>query len=283
MSKLLLCTDLDRTLLPNGPQPESAGARNRFSDFIAHNDVTLVFVSGRDKKLVQQAITSYCLPQPDFVISDVGTNIYDLRKGKWTVWRQWHDEIAPDWNGKNRDFLCDLLTDIEALRLQEFEKQNTYKLSYYAPLFIDLDELDRRIQQRLNAHDIKASLIWSVDEPAGIGLLDILPKHATKLHAIEFLMATLSFPLQRTLFAGDSGNDLAVLASRIPSVLVANAMPEVKTAALAAAAEQGHGDALYIAGGHYLDMNGNYCAGILEGIAHYFPPLGERIGHSAPD
>ncbi|MEJ2621733.1 MAG: haloacid dehalogenase, partial [Candidatus Thiodiazotropha sp.] len=28
--KLLLCTDLDRTLIPNGSQPESAGAREAF-------------------------------------------------------------------------------------------------------------------------------------------------------------------------------------------------------------------------------------------------------------
>ena len=283
MPQLLLCTDLDRTLLPNGPQAESADARRRFSDFIAHDDVSLVFVSGRDKKLVQQAISNYRLPAPDFVISDVGTNIYDLRKGKWTVWRQWHDEIAPDWNGKDHDFLCDLLTDIDALRLQEYEKQNTYKLSYYAPLYIDRTGLDRQIQQRLDAHGIQASLVWSGDEPAGVGLLDILPKCATKLHAVEFLMSSLSIPLQQTLFAGDSGNDLAVLASRIPSVLVANAMPDVKTAALAEAAENGHNDALYIAQGGYLGMNGNYSAGILEGIAHYHPQLGSMIEHTATD
>ncbi|MCI5126782.1 MAG: haloacid dehalogenase, partial [Candidatus Electrothrix sp. AR5] len=29
--KLLVCTDLDRTLLPNGPQPESPGARPAFA------------------------------------------------------------------------------------------------------------------------------------------------------------------------------------------------------------------------------------------------------------
>jgi HAD superfamily hydrolase (TIGR01484 family) len=281
MPKFLLCTDLDRTLLPNGPQPESAFARERFSAFIAQDNVTLAFVSGRDRKLVQQAITNYCLPEPDFVITDVGTSIYDLRNGKWTVWSQWHDEIAPDWNGQNHNFLCDLLTDIDALRLQEHEKQNTYKLSYYAPLYIDRTELDRRIQQLLDAHNINASLIWSVDEPAGVGLLDILPKRATKLHAVELLMSSLAFPLQQTLFAGDSGNDLAVLASRIPAVLVAYAMPDVKQAAVNAAADNRHSDALYIAQGGYLGMNGNYSAGILEGIAHYHPNLGKIIEQTA--
>jgi len=281
MPRLLLCTDLDRTLLPNGPQAESADARKRFSAFIANDDVTLVLVSGRDRKLVQQAITNYCLPQPDFVISDVGTGIYELRDGKWILWRQWHDELAPDWNGKTRDFLSDLLSGIEALRTQGYEKQNTYKLSYYAPLFVDRSGLNRQIQQRFEVHGVDASLNWSVDEPAGIGLLDILPRHASKLNAIEFLMSTLSFPPQQTLFAGDSGNDLEVLASRIPSVLVANAMPEVRQAALEAAAVNRNSDALYIARGGFLGMNGNYSAGILEGIACFYPERGSMIEHTA--
>ena len=45
---LLLCTDLDRTLIPNGPQPESAQAREHFARFAAHPQVTLAYVSGRD-------------------------------------------------------------------------------------------------------------------------------------------------------------------------------------------------------------------------------------------
>jgi hypothetical protein len=33
----------------------------------------------------------------------------------------------------------------------------------------------------------------------------------------------------------------------------------------------GHGDQLYIARGDFQGMNGNYSAGMLEGIAHYHP------------
>jgi len=30
-------------------------------------------------------------------------------------------------------------------------------------------------------------------------------------------------------------------------------------------------DTLYIAKGDFLDMNGNYAAGVLEGVAHFLP------------
>jgi len=76
--QLLLCTDLDRTVLPNGPQPESDTARSRFAALAARPEVTLVYVTGRDQQLVRKAITNYCLPRPDYVISDVGTIIYTL-------------------------------------------------------------------------------------------------------------------------------------------------------------------------------------------------------------
>ncbi len=274
---LLLCTDLDRTLLPNGEQPESPQARRLFARLTAHPEVCLVFVSGRHRELVEKAIKYYQLPSPDFVISDVGTNIYDLRRGRWQVWPQWQAEIQSDWGGYQQRQLSGTLRDVGGLRLQELSKQNTYKLSYYVSLLIDQAELHRTLSARLDELGVDASLVWSVDEPAGVVLLDIVPRRATKLHAVEFLQQHLHVSPSATLFAGDSGNDLPVLASSIPSVLVANATPSVARIALAAAAEAGVSDTLYLARGGYLGMNGNYSAGILEGVAHFHPELARRF------
>ena len=268
---ILLCSDLDRTLLPNGPQPESPGARERFTAVAERPEVTLVYVTGRHRVLVQQAIDNYCLPLPDYVIGDVGTSLFAVTEDGWELRQDWQEEIAPDWAGLRHADIHALLADIRSLRLQPTAKQNTWKLSYFVPLYADNVALLGEIGQRLERHAVNASLIWSVDEPAAIGLLDILPASANKLHAIEFLRSRNGFSYADTLFAGDSGNDLSVLASAIPAVLVANASPEVREAALREAAEQGHADALYIASGGYLGMNGNYSAGLLEGLVHFMP------------
>ena len=103
---------------------------------------------------------------------------------------------------------------------------------------------------------------------------------ANKRHAIEFLMEQLGFDLSNTVFAGDSGNDLAVLASPIQSVLVANASVEVQHEAKQLALNMGQADALYFADGDFLGMNGNYSAGILEGVAHFMPETLDLIGKS---
>ena len=127
------------------------------------------------------------------------------------------------------------------------------------------------MQARLDKQQIRASLIWSVDEAAHCGLLDVLPLSATKIHAIYFLMKQKGFDEQHTVFAGDSGNDLPALTSGLQAVLVRNARDDVRDEAQAELRRKGRLDRLYIAVGGFHGMNGNYAAGILEGIAHYHP------------
>jgi sucrose-6F-phosphate phosphohydrolase len=268
MKRFMLCTDLDRTLIPNGKQPESPAAMEKFKRLENRKEITLVYVTGRHRALIEQAMSEFDLPQPNFAIADVGTTIYHVDASGWTQSDEWDAQIAPDWRGMTHDELYRLLSVFPALRLQEKEKQNRHKLSFYVPLETDAQALIGEMDARLRYSEISANLIWSIDETKGIGLLDVLPSSANKLHAIRFLMQQQGYTLENTLFAGDSGNDLDVLMSDIRSVLVANADAETKQRAAKASA-----GALYVANGGYLGMNGNYSAGILEGAAHYWPEV----------
>ena len=169
------------------------------------------------------------------------------------------------------------------LHLQEAGKQNTHKLSYYADRDVNLEALRLSAQAALRSLNVNASLIWSVDEPVRTGLLDVLPKRATKLHAIDFLRQNLGYELSEIVFAGDSGNDLPVLASPIRSVLVANACASVKAQAQQACQENDCEQALYIAQNDEGRATGNYAAGVLQGVAYFEPlwreTLAEDLGH----
>ena len=274
MKRMLLCTDLDRTLIANGEQPPSSGSLSIFEHLTERQDVTLAYVSGRDRGLIERAIAEFELPVPDFVIADVGATIYRVDAAGWQHWGQWDEQIAPEWRGLSGAEIYRKLSVFSVLRLQEAEKQGRHKLSFYVPLDTDMQGLLYEIDMHLKSSGINANLIWSIDEAADTGLLDVLPAGANKLHAIRFLMQQAGFANENTLFAGDSGNDLDVLLSEIPSVLVANADEEVKNRAMAA-------DKLYIAKGGYLGMNGNYSAGILEGVAHYWPQIGSWLSEIA--
>lgn len=279
MTGILLCSDLDRTLLPNGSQEESPRARPLLRVLTQHPALSLAYVSGRDLSLLKQAIQDYDLPNPHYAIGDVGTTIYEIHDDVWRPWQDWAEEIAPDWGGRCHDELAAIFQDIEILRLQETEKQNSYKLSYYAPENSDRDALLTKMDARLKKIGVCASLIWSIDEARHIGLLDVLPQRATKYHAIRFLMAKKGFHEGNTVFAGDSGNDLPALTSGLQAVLVRNAHCGVREEALHKVREKGIPEQLYIAQGNFLEMNGNYAAGVLEGLVHFIPETLHWIEH----
>ncbi|MCU0810858.1 MAG: HAD-IIB family hydrolase [Thiobacillaceae bacterium] len=270
-ARILLATDLDRTLIPNGAAPESPGARQRFARVAAHPEVMLAYVSGRHRALVEEAIAEYTLPLPDFVIGDVGTTIYQVHDGDWREWPDWHQVIGVDWAGHSATDLRTMLAPLAALTPQEDAKQNRYKLSYYALALADPAPLLDEVRARLESEGVRANLVWSIDEADDCGLLDVLPAGASKLHALEFLCGKLDVDFSHAVFAGDSGNDLEVLGGALSSVLVANASEEVRQQAVALAARRGNAASLYLARGEAGGMNGNYSAGILEGLAYFLP------------
>ena len=280
--RLLLCCDLDRTLLPNGDLPESPLARPLLRALCALPELSLCYVSGRDLSRLQQAQHDYQLPTPDYAIGDVGSSLYHVTPTGWQYSSDWQQLIARDWHGRHAAELMPWLADIDTLTTQETSKQGDLKLSYYTPTDIDRGKLLTNIRQRLALRNLNANLIWSLDETNGTGLLDILPPSANKLHAIRYLMRQPGLHTAQTVFAGDSGNDLDVLASAIPGILVANATDAVRRAAITHSRQANTSEQLYLAHGNWLGMNGNYSAGVIEGLCHYHPRYQSLLAEIIP-
>ncbi len=287
MKRILLCSDLDRTLIPNGEQAESPRARELFALLAARREIRLAYVSGRHAQLVREAVAEYALPEPDFVIGDVGTTLYRIDREasrengckQWQVDKNWQQEIGRDWHNCNRDDVVGLLAGIDDmnLRLQEEAKQNDFKVSYYTYLDLDMQSVQNQVAALLAAQGIRSTVIWSRDDAAQCGLLDILPRRANKLQAIRFLMQEENILETNTVFAGDSGNDLDALTSGLQAILVRNSAADVRKMALEQLAEKGRTDCLYIAKGGLHGMNGNYAAGVLEGVVHFFPEIADWL------
>ncbi len=277
LPKILICSDLDRTLIPNGYQEESAHARPVFRHLAEESNIYLAYVSGRNKKLILNAIEEFYLPMPDYAIGDVGTTLYRVINGNWQLSDDWSDEIGQDWKGLSWEELAEFFEDMEEIQLQEPEKQNPYKLSFYTDKNVDHQQLKNDIRLVLTEKCVRANIIWSVDEISTNGLLDIIPACANKLHAIQFLVQQEQFSDDRTVFAGDSGNDLDVLTSGLQAILVKNAMDEVRKEAVETLSDQHMLNRLYLPKGNFWGMNGNYAAGVMEGLVHFIPETGELI------
>ncbi len=272
MTKLLLCTDMDRTLLPNGDAPLSPTATSLFQQLVAQPEVMLAYVTGRNLSLLEQAVEEFQVPPPDFAITDVGATIYQRQHGRYQPLTAWQEKLEQEWSQEMRDSLPLQLGHFEHLALQPDTQQGRFKLSFQVTPSEHLEPDLTTLKQRLDAAGLEASVIVSVDETLDEGLVDLLPPSANKRSATEFLATKLQLSPDQLFFSGDSGNDLALLISPFPATLVANATEQVRQQALLQAQQTAESETLYLAKGlPELELNGNYCAGIVEGFLHYFP------------
>lgn len=273
MKTILLFSDMDRTVIPNGDADESPQARQRFSRLASHPGIDLAYVTGRDRQLVESAIDQYDLPAPVAAICDVGATLYHVHGGVWEPDRRWETQIGHEWKGYAHDDVTRLLADIHPKQfyLQPPEKQSRFKISYFADISLDIDRLRKQVAGMLDQKGIPANIICSVDTAENVHLLDILPPRANKLLAIQFLIRQQGLDENQVVFSGDSGNDLDVLTSGMQAILVGNAADDIRQTAIEQLTRKAQSERLYLAKGQFKGMNGNYAAGVLEGMAHFFP------------
>lgn len=242
----LLACDIDGTLL-HDTNPKQPGLE-QLREVIEGRGDSFVFAlaTGRSFKLVEDAVREHRLPEPDLVISSVGSEIYyglqpDL------IDKAWQRHIAYKWD---RDAIEHLALKISGLELQEESAQRRFKISFYNH---NEDLSEDAVYQALGDHALNVRVIISHGS-----LVDILPKRASKGRAIRYLCQHWDLPMNRTVVCGDSGNDLDMFQTSALGIVVGNATPEL-TQPL-----QGARD-IYFA-------NAESAEGILEGIRHFAFP-----------
>ena len=273
----ILCTDLDRTLIPNGNQPNDDGSILALHSLFDEIDLKLVYVSGRDINLIDQAIEQYQLPAPDFAITDVGSQIYQRNNISWQINEHWRSTLQDSWDETKIVKINREISSLKDIRAQQPEKQSKFKSSFYFSAELNITELNKTIIHIINSYNFSANIILSTDESTGTGLLDLIPKNASKNLALQFLAQKELFNVGKLVFSGDSGNDMSVFSSQFKAILVNNAEPDVKDLATKIANENNVTDNIYLAQGDFFGLNGNYCSGILEGMAYFFPELKNTI------
>jgi sucrose-phosphate synthase len=236
--RLLIC-DIDNTLTGD------RDALDRFRAWLAeHRDeVAFGIATGRVLKNTLRALEQWRIPRPDVLITAVGSEVYYGRQ-QFIEDAGWRRLIDRRWDPTQ---LRRLLKDISGLRLQPKADQRPHKLSY----FIDPDKAPpiRELRRRISRADLQANVIYSHQ-----AYLDLLPAGASKGGALKYLSHRWGVPLDRTLVAGDSGNDTEMLETGALGVVVGNHSPELRGL-------RGR-DGIYFA-------EASFAAGVLEGIAHF--------------
>jgi len=259
----VIATDLDRTLLPNGNQ-EYDGSMNLFSGIVERKGLGLVYVTGRNLEEINDAVREYGIPPADYLVAEVGTRVYCGGGGDYEEDTDWIDAVNSATKNWDVGLFQEELKAVEGLRLQEDFRQNRFKLSYYIDEPGNSDDIVKNVSETIAAICSDAEIIYSIDETKNLGLLDVLPKYATKTNALEYVREKMGAAKEDIIYCGDSGNDILPLTFGYKSILVRNAIDEVKKAVK----EKGIAEKLYIAQGGE-KLNGYYVSGIIEGLVHF--------------
>jgi sucrose-6F-phosphate phosphohydrolase len=262
----ILATDLDRTLLPNGHWPADPGAIDLFNKLTKQHDVLVVYVTGRNLRLTENAIKEFGVRYPDILCSDVGTSIRKHKNGEWQFDEGWVEHVrkqSPKWDAQA---IRDAVANIDAMREQESEHQNLFKQSYYVE-HEKKDQVLKEVNQQVKGK-FDEVIVYSFDSVDGKGLLDFLPASATKRTALEYVAEEFAARKEDVVFCGDSGNDIIPLTAGFCGVLVKNADDQlVKN--VKAAMSRDPGLKVYFAKGGFRGLSGYYTSGVLEGAHHY--------------
>ncbi len=201
---MVLATDLDGTFLGG-----SDADREKFYQFIENNRhrIGLVFVTGRDPGFITNLTKKEGIPKPDFVVGDVGTTIAAVGDDHYlSPITELEKEIANAW-GDSGSRVQVALNNVSGLRLQSSGFR--YRVSYD----MDPDTFDS------TALDIVAEL--GLDALISDNrFFDVLPKDVSKGPSLLRLLEHHGIENRKCLVAGDTLNDLSMLALGLPAVAV---------------------------------------------------------------
>jgi HAD superfamily hydrolase (TIGR01484 family) len=212
--QFVLMTDLDGTFL-GGSEAERAHLYDWIED--RRDTVGLVFVTGRDPDFISELTTTGGVPKPDFVIGDVGTTIAHFTPdAKVEPIPELEAEIIAAWNDSGPR-VREALMDIKGLTLQATEFR--FRVSY------DMDPVTLDPRAFEIVEDMGFDVITSAD-----CYFDVLPKGVSKGPSLLRLIEYLGLDRNKVLAAGDTLNDLSMLAVGVPAVAVGGSEPELISA-----------------------------------------------------
>ena len=219
----LLATDMDGTLLPIDDDAEHHRSLAELRRQLADDRASIVFVTGRSRSQVADAMDQFNLPRPEAIICDVGATCLMPDGDDWRPSQDYQNYLRSklgDWN-HGRLIAGGLAID-DSITAQASHRQSDLKASFHYPP-PRRDEIAAAFRRWFDDDGVPVSMVISVDPFNGEGLLDLLPAGTAKGSALDWYLAHTGRDRDRVVFAGDSGNDSAAINSGVRAIMVANA------------------------------------------------------------
>lgn len=251
----LFATDLDGTLLGNPAATEHFNGLWR--DVPAESRPLLIYNTGRMLDDVLARVEGGELLPPDYIVSGVGTDIFDVAAGRSIA--AYQDYIGDGWDKAAVEAL--ILQVMPHAELQPEAFQTPVKSSWY------VDDSSGHEVDRLRRMIREAGLSARV-EFSNNADLDLLPMAASKGEALAWLCRHLHIDGERVLVSGDRGNDTSMYQiADVRGILVDNAQPELFTATV--------GQPVY-------HSERSMAEGLIDGLVHFGVITAAGDSHAEP-
>lgn len=237
---MLLATDLDGTFLAGDPEDRLS----LYQTIAAHPEIKLAYVTGRSLEAVLPLLADPTLPQPDYIIADVGATL--VHGDSLQPIQPLQSVVDARWPGESQ-----VASAIEAFGLERQDVPQARRCSYFCTPEQAANPALREI-----ADELGCDLLYSAEL-----YLDFLPRGVNKGSSLQALADWLELSHDQVLAAGDTLNDLSMLSASFHGVCVGQS----ETALLEATANHSR----------TLHASRPGCGGILEAFAH-FGFLGEH-------
>lgn len=237
---MLLATDLDGTFLAGDPEDRLS----LYQTIAAHPEIKLAYVTGRSLEAVLPLLADPTLPQPDYIIADVGATL--VHGDSLQPIQPLQSVVDARWPGESQ-----VASAIEAFGLERQDVPQARRCSYFCTPEQAANPALREI-----ADELGCDLLYSAEL-----YLDFLPKGVNKGSSLQALADWLELDHDQVLAAGDTLNDLSMLSASFHGVCVG------QSEAALLDATRSHSRTLH--------ASRPGCGGILEAFAH-FGFLGEH-------
>ncbi|MEM7681601.1 MAG: HAD family hydrolase [Planctomycetota bacterium] len=210
----LFNSNLDATLIG------TPGAARHFAEAwattAAEERPVLVYNSGRSLDDMRAIVADNTLPEPDYYVSGVGTQLYDVAADR--MLQEYSDSLCDGWD---LGLIEKLVSEVPGVERQPDFNQNPIKSSWY------LDRANREtihlLREKLKSRGLQVSVVYS-----GFRYLDVLPARTNKGLALNWLCEKLGIRLAEVVVAGSSANDASCyFLPGVRGIAVENAKPEL--------------------------------------------------------
>lgn len=215
MTYRIVSFDIDGTLFENQDRPSKL--TGIWQQIPQNERPQLCYNTGRLLSDVISLVEKKILPAPDYIISGVGTSIYDCRKN--AVIKEFSAILEEGWN---IDRVAEIISKLPFPFVRQPKHfQNSFKISYFldnaTPIAL------QQIERLFESFDVEVNIVYS-----GNRFLDVLPKWANKGNALKWLAKYIGCPLSQVIVGGDSGNDIAMFRlDGVKGIVVGNAQEEL--------------------------------------------------------